>query len=41
MSDIVLPKNSDIAEILHRPIRSLSFPEHSNMGVSMCKNIVK
>ncbi|XP_011166500.2 uncharacterized protein LOC105200564 [Solenopsis invicta] len=25
--------NSDIAEILHRPIRSLTFPEHSNMGI--------
>ncbi|XP_011879980.1 PREDICTED: uncharacterized protein LOC105568721 [Vollenhovia emeryi] len=25
--------NSDIAEILHRPIRSLTFPENSNMGI--------
>ncbi|KAH0951531.1 hypothetical protein HN011_004685 [Eciton burchellii] len=30
-----LPKtaNSDMAEILHRPIRSLTFPENSNMGI--------
>ncbi|XP_072764320.1 uncharacterized protein [Anoplolepis gracilipes] len=34
MSHIVLSKvNSDIAEILHRPIRSLTFPENSNMGI--------
>lgn len=26
--------NSSIAEILHRPIRELAFPENSNMGVS-------
>ncbi|XP_071647730.1 uncharacterized protein [Temnothorax longispinosus] len=34
-SHIVLPKtaNSDIAEILHRPIRSLTFPKNSNMGI--------
>ncbi|KAL0110216.1 hypothetical protein PUN28_013691 [Cardiocondyla obscurior] len=32
---VVLSKtaNSDIAEILHRPIRSLTFPEFSNMGI--------
>ncbi|XP_029158871.1 uncharacterized protein LOC114931097 [Nylanderia fulva] len=32
---VVLSKtaNSDIAEILHRPIRSLSFPANSNMGI--------
>ncbi|KAL6428969.1 hypothetical protein ACFW04_008054 [Cataglyphis niger] len=32
---IVLSKmaNSDIAEILHRPIRSLTFPKNSNMGI--------
>jgi len=37
ISHIVLSKmvNSDIAEILHRPIRSLTFPENSNMGVSI------
>ncbi|KAM0731434.1 hypothetical protein ACS0PU_002494 [Formica fusca] len=35
ISHIVLSKmaNSDIAEILHRPIRSLTFPENSNMGI--------
>ncbi|XP_044577397.1 uncharacterized protein LOC123260390 [Cotesia glomerata] len=26
-------KNSDFAKILHRPIRALSYPESSNMGI--------
>ncbi|XP_018306185.1 uncharacterized protein [Mycetomoellerius zeteki] len=34
-SHLVLTKvaNSDIAKILHRPIRSLTFPKNSNMGI--------
>lgn len=27
--------NSELAEILHRPIRSLTFPEESTAGVSV------
>jgi len=42
MLHIVLSKttNSDFAEILHRPIRSLTFPEDSSLGVSIRKSIV-
>ncbi|EFN88505.1 hypothetical protein EAI_03134 [Harpegnathos saltator] len=29
--------SSNIAQILHRPIRELAFPEYSNMGVSTSK----
>ncbi|RLU21509.1 hypothetical protein DMN91_005882 [Ooceraea biroi] len=31
--------NSDIAEILHRPIRSLTFPENSNMGIFVALSV--
>ncbi|XP_012232285.1 uncharacterized protein [Linepithema humile] len=31
--------NSDIAEILHRPIRSLTFPTSSNMGIFVALSV--